>query len=74
MKIFSSYCDDSELQRKFDLGIFSSGYEPRSTHIFSKNVKCDMNIVLGFKSFQDNVHRIKNDVFFKKKQLYNKIS
>lgn len=65
MNIYTSHCSQSSLKEKFDLGIFISGYEPRSTFIFSKeNINCDKKVILGFESFRNHPTTLKNDSFF----------
>ena len=67
MEIFSKQCFDQDLESSFNLGIFTSGYEPRSTFLFSKGLTITNTIVLGFASFKDHKSRKKNDRVFTKK-------
>lgn len=64
MGVFSKRCTDEDLEGVFDLSIFTSGYEPRSTFLFSKGIKSKKNIVLGFESFKDHETRKRNDIYF----------
>jgi hypothetical protein len=66
MNVFTKQLNEDVLIDVFDLAIYTSGYEPRSVFLFSKNIKSINTVVLGFKSFENHNTRIDNDNFFKK--------
>ncbi len=52
----------------FDIGIFASGYESRSTYLIRslKNINIQNKIVLGFENYKENRVRKKNDQIYLK--------
>lgn len=68
MKIYTKQLGQEVFKNNFDLAVFTSGYEPRSTYLFSKGIKANKEIVLGFESFNDHNTRKLNDAFFKSKK------
>ncbi len=54
-------------QEKYDVGVFSSGYEARCTFVPKKFEGCHVNlpVVLGFKDLADNEPRKEHDKYFK---------
>jgi hypothetical protein len=62
-------CDaeiDEVAKGEYDLGLFSSGYEQRCTHVPKRLEKCrlDRSIVLGFEEVKDDPQREENDKYF----------